>query len=778
MKLLNSVQTPWRLTLIPHGEVVNKRFDPHTVAELEAGGYRSIPATVPGNFELDLVEAGIAPDPYEGQNAWLFRQYEDRHLWYTTSFSTADAKAEGYVDRFLRFEGIDTVADIYLNGSLLGHTENMLIEHEFSVDGLLREENELLIHIFPTAIESRKYPLSAGNMGTRYNWDALYIRKPGHMFGWDIMPRLVSGGIWRSVSLVQKPKERIEQFYLMTLMLKNGNSQAKLRVFFEVHTDESDLSSLKLTLEGVCGESHFYQEHELIHTCGDFRFVLEEPCLWYPRNAGEPSLYHVTVRLWRDGVLRDEKTFRFGIRTVELVRTSTTDQEGNGEFLFKINGKKIFCMGTNWVPLDAFPSRGEARLRSALDMLCDLGCNMVRCWGGNVYERDAFYDFCDEHGIMVWQDFGMACAFYPQGPDFAEKIYQEAVSVIKRLRSHACLVLWAGDNECDIVYRSIGDPNQNILTRKILPHALQEHDVVRPYLPSSPYVDEEAFRTHKPISEDHLWGPRDYFKGNYYGTSVCHFASEIGYHGCPSPDSLACFIPQKSLWPITDANDVPNDDWICHATEVQSGLKGPYAERINLMINQVRTLFGVQSDDLNLFAKESQISQAEADKFFIEHFRLTKWRRTGILWWNLIDGWPQISDAVVDWYYCKKLAYHYIKRSQASLCLMFDEPFEDKLSLYAVNDLAVSQCFDYTVLDVTNDTVVAQGSATVEGDTSVPILSLPFDGTYRFLYIRWQNDIGTRGDNHYITKSLGISAEQYLADIKKIGYDTFEGFEA
>ena len=170
----------------------------------------------------------------------------------------------------------------------------------------------------------------------------------------------------------------------------------------------------------------------------------------------------------------------------------------------------------------------------ALELLGESGCNVVRCWGGNVYEDDAFYDFCDEKGILVWQDFGMGCALYPQDDAFAEKIYTEAVSVIKRLRNHASLTLWAGDNEVDefsLVHVRGIDPNTNRLTREVLPRAVREHDVVRPYLPSSPYVDEEAFRTRGAVPEAHLWGPRDYFKGKYYGENYCHFASETGYHG-------------------------------------------------------------------------------------------------------------------------------------------------------------------------------------------------------------------------------------------------------
>ena len=583
-QILNRFEGPWRLTMMPNAEVLKKRYQPKTIAELEAIGASSIPASVPGNFELDLWRAGLSPDPYFAQNAWEYQQYENRHLWYTTTFC---ADTLGDADTFLRFEGIDTVADIYLNGQLLRHTENMLIAHELCVNGLLRAENELVVHIYPTAIEARKYPANAENYAQRYNYGSLHLRKAAYMFGWDIMPRFISGGIWKPVTLIQKPRERLEQFYLFTTALADTPMlRAKLSAFFEVHSEEDFLKGLKITLDGTCGDSSFHETHDVWHTSGRFAFSLPEPRLWYPRNAGEQPLYNVTVRLWRGDALCDEQSVRFGVRTVELIRTSTTDPEGNGEFVFRVNGKRVFCLGTNWVPLDAFPSRNAERLRSALEMLDDLGCNMVRCWGGNVYEDDAFYDFCDERGIMVWQDFGMGCGIYPQDDRFAGAIYGEAVAVIKRLRSHAAVVLWAGDNEDDILYRSANnaDPQYNRLTREVLPRALREHDIVRPYLPSSPYIDAEAFQTKKKISEDHLWGPRDYFKGKYYGESVCHFASETGYHGCPSPATLRRFISKDRLWPIRNAEGIPNDDWICHAAEMQPGMRGPYAYRIGLMM--------------------------------------------------------------------------------------------------------------------------------------------------------------------------------------------------
>ncbi len=333
-----------------------------------------------------------------------------------------------------------------------------------------------------------------------------------------------------------------------------------------------------------------------------------------------------------------------------------------------------------------------------LPMLADIGCNTVRCWGGNVYENEKFYDFCDRNGIMVWQDFAMACAVYPQNDEFAKAIGEEAETIIKALRHHPSIVLWAGDNECDAAHAWNShptDPNENILTRKILPEKVRAHSTFTPYLPSSPYIDEEAYKSGKPTSEDHLWGPRDYFKGDYYKNTVCHFASETGYHGCPSPESLKKFIPKEHLWGCLD-----DRYWICHAACMTPDPSDPFYYRIRLMWNQVVTLFGEGSialSDLEHFSRASQISQAEAKKYFIERFRLTKWRRTGIIWWNLIDGWPQISDAVVDYYGDKKLAYYYIKQSQKPVQMMFDEHCDGKLNLYAVNDTREDKTLAYTV---------------------------------------------------------------------------------
>lgn len=773
---LTHIDGKWELTVLPNEEVVKKGFAPCTLEELAEYGAERIAAHVPGNFELDLYSAGLVPDPYYSQNAWEFQKYENRHLWYGIRFYNETAADK---NTFLRFEGIDTFSEIYLNGKLIGKTENMFIPYEFNLNGRLIEgENQLLVHIIPTMIYARRFELKPINNSQTYSMPALPVRKAAHMFGWDIMPRFVSGGIWRPVSIVKKPEERLEQVYIFTTSYNKEKNRARLHVFFELHTEYDDLSELSITVEGRCGESEFCVRKRPWHTYDHFNILLEAPKLWFPKNAGEQNLYDVTVRLERKGELCDVTSFCLGVRTVELVRTSVTDKEQRGEFVFKINGRKIFCMGTNWVPMDAFPSRHDEYLERALRLADDVGCNMLRCWGGSIYETDEFYDFCDRKGIMVWQDFCMGCAVYPQDEKFANRLYAEAVSVIKRLRSHTSLVLWAGDNECDEFYAKSWlhqNPNLNAITRELLATAVREYDASRPYLPSSPYIDDEAFATKKHTPEEHLWGPRDYFKGDYYVNGICSFASEIGYHGCPSPRSLEKFIAPDKLWPIFDEKGNSNDDWICHAAEMQSGVEGPYSYRIRLMANQVETMFSGLPNNLDAFARQSQISQAEAKKYFIEKFRIGKWERTGIIWWNLIDGWPQISDAVVDWYGCKKLAYNYIKRSQAPLCLMFDEPCDGKIALYAVNDTQKAENACYKATDTGNGRLLAEGRLCIGADASMKITDIAYPED-TVIYIEWETDSGVKGANHYTTATKGISYEKYMKALKQIGFDEFEGF--
>ena len=755
----------WKLAVLP-SVAPNGKIDPSEFAKAEF-----LPASVPGCVELDLFACGKLPDPYFAQNPYRYRFLEGKDFLYLTEFE-GDAECDT-----IRFEGIDTIADIFLNGEQIGHTENMFLEYAFPVS-LQKGRNVLAVYIYSPVLAARRYEIPAFCNAQKFNFESLSVRKIASMYGWDIMPRFVSGGIFKSVTLYRNRTTALREVGLFTLSVANDRSAAQLRLTWRFDTPDALLDGYRIEISGSCGDSGFHAAEDARFVGGVLNFRVGNPLLWNPRGYGEPFLYRVTVSLTKDGCAVDEKSFFFGIRTVELLRTSTTNEAGDGEFCFSVNGQRIFVLGTNWVPVDAFPCRYPERMEQALAELEDIGCNAVRVWGGGSYQPEAFYDFCDRRGILVWQDFCLGCATYPDSDRLLQAMREEATAVVRRLRNHPSIVLWAGDNECDEVPKWNGyapDPNAGKLTRQVLADVVRTEDLTRPYLPSSPYTDAEAYRTKQPLPEQHLWGPRDDFKGSFYRDDPCHFASEIGYHGCPSPESLKRFLPPQSLYPFLSEDGAANEDWICHASGVVPGMEGPYAYRIPLMQRQVTAVFGnTVPDNLSDFARASQISQAEALKFFIEHFRMAKWRRTGIIWWNLLDGWPQISDAVIDWYHTKKLAYSFVKRAQAPFLLALEEPTDGMYTLMAVNDTGEEIAFSYAV-DALSGGRLSEGRASVPGHSAAAVARLPAISDYRFLLLTAETTTGVFRF-HYLTKHRGISYRQYLDDLTSAGLDAFEGF--
>ncbi len=784
----------WTLYYVANRRLLDDGFEISTVEAIEKTGYPSVPARVPGNFERDLLRAGVISDPYEYDNVKVCRELEKYHMLYTRRFSF-DGDPKG--DIKMIFEGIDTAAEIFLNGVRLGECENMFIEHEFDCPSLKRGENELVVHILPSVIAARKYEFDAGSRIHNHRTSSAYFRKAAHMYGWDIMPRMISGGIWRSCYIVQRKKDRIDDVYGVTLNADPQNKTAMLRFFVNTTLYEDNALDYTLSISGRCGDSGFsISDMTMWHNSMLPEVSVKDAKLWYPRNFGEASLYDVVVTLKYKGEAVDEYRYRMGVRTVELSRTDLSS-DPDAHFYFVVNGRKIITYGTNWVPADAMHSFDAKRIERIMPQLTDIGCNIVRCWGGNVYEDHAFYDYCDENGILVWQDFGMACGLYPQDGDFQSRFFEEACSVIKKLRNHASIALWAGDNECDEAYFWAGKPMQgmtpsdNALTRKILPYALRLHDPSRPFLPSSPYLSDVLLESGNRYgaSEVHLWGPRDYFKGDYYLNPRGCYASEIGYHGCPSPQSLCRFIAPDQLWHWARDDEKLGDDgqwnkqktwaktdWVVHATAQNFDFPDCSTKyRIPMMANHVITLFGAEPDNLEDFARASQISQAEAKKYFIERHRYDREHKGGLIWWNLIDGWPQISDAVEDYYGVKKLAYHYIKRSQQPLCIMIREPKDGVLDIVAVNDGGNAE-IKYSVRDIESGEILASGNASVAEYDVTELGKISSGDEKRFLIIEWELG-GEKFVNHYFTNLIGIDYDYYIKCMKAAGfYEEFEGF--
>ncbi|HOP55448.1 MAG TPA: glycoside hydrolase family 2 TIM barrel-domain containing protein [bacterium] len=719
--------------------------------------FQRITATVPGDVYLDLLNAGLIEDPFYGRNYFDLRKFEFYQWWYEKEF---DLPEEFLDKRFkLIFHGIDTIATIWLNGNLLGKTQDMFVEHEFDVTGLLKGKNTLIVKIDSPLLWAKEKNYDAVNVSWEGRDEALWLRKAQHSFGWDIAPRVVSSGIWKDVELREFKDDEIEELYYATSKIEENS--ADLDIFFKFRTGLKYFEEFLLRFTFI--DKYNYKqvfEFPVEFITGHLTVKLDNPYLWYPKGYGEPDLYRVKCELLYNGEVLDERVDAIGIRTVHLERTETAE---DGIFRFIINGIPVRARGSNWVPLDALHSRDKERTIPVLELFDDLGCNIIRCWGGGVYESEEFFNFCDSHGIMVWQDFALACARYPQREEFQKVLEEETRKVIRRLRNHPSLILWAGDNECDYAYNLENLlPSDNILTRKVLPSVCKQLDPYRPYLPSSPYLSDMVVRSKGKLSppEQHLWGPRDYYKSRFYTENNAEFISEIGYHGCPNLESLKRFIPEEYLWTWD------NDYWRAHSVEHWRTRRRSY-NRNELMANQIKELFGFIPEKIEDFILASQISQAEAKKFFIERARFSDniW---GIIWWNVMDCWPQISDAIVDYYFSKKLAYSYIKRVQEPFFIMISEPEGWYVKVVGINDTLSRKEGTFIISDADGGEKVIDGNFSIE-PLSKKVLGMirVSRGEQKLFIINWQLD-GKSYKNHYLLGNPPFSLERYTDWMGKI----------
>ncbi len=693
-------------------------------------------AQVPGNVELDLHRADIEPEPFFGANEYLYQKYESWSWRFEREIDVPDAPDK---DVFLVFDGLNCIGDVYLDGVKLGHSENALIPCRLPLNGAAPGTHRLRVYISSAIMRARDndYPVSSTACEGAEEYAGLRI--PPHSLGWDIMPRFPSVGMWRDVYVEVLPKIRFTQVYFATRAADERRADVVYKYRFA--TLDTDLKPYQVRVK-LDGKEVARQQVRFVS--GGDSFYVDAPRLWWPRGYGDANLYTAEMELLRDGEVLDVYTCRLGLREVRIDHKMAPGDEG--EFLVRVNGKKVFLRGSNWVPMDAFHSRDPERYGQAVALWRESNCNVLRMWGGNVYEADEVYDLCDESGILVWQDFTMACAVYSQKEGFARVIAEEAEQLIRRVRNHACILLWSGDNEVDETYSGRGyypDANRvNSVTRETLPRVVRENDPFRMFLPSSPFIDGGVARYSVP--EQHLWGPRAWFKDDFYRHTSAHFVSECGYHGCPAPGSLKRFIPENEM------TDFFGESWTAHSSEYAVLYKRGYS-RNGLMLDQVKLMFGQLPDSLEEISFLSQFTQAEAFKYFIESARARAWRRTGLIWWNMLDGWPQISDAVVDWYFTKKRAFNAIKRSQEPVLVMLDEPkgwHQDVIiSNFTLKDAGVKlRLWDAD----TNETLF-------EGEFACPANSNIIAGSMR-VYSSWQRLILIEYDagegakrNHYLS---------------------------
>ncbi len=722
-------------------------------------GVKTVKAAVPGNCELDLVNAGVLPPLEIGLNVMKARAYEGHQWLYSRTFP-APALAEGQRAE-LAFGGIDTLADVFLNGEKIGETANMLIPHRFDVTRRLKAgENTVQVLIRSAFYASQE--ATVGQMTYHMGFaDNVPFRKAAHMGGWDIFPRLYVAGLWRSVSLEVEDPVRLGNVAWLTGNYDMKARRCNVRAQFRVQGPLSaflDGSRVRLSVSRG-GRAVATADRPLQSVQNSMGMAAAGIELWWPKGAGAQPLYDAVIEIVSPtGETRARDERRIGFRTVALVRDDVYGPERPGQFLFKINGEPIYVRGSNLVPLDALHGRDMQHLLPTLALFDDLNCNMVRVWGGGVYEPKAFFDFCDVHGIMVWQDFMTGCALFPQDDAYARATDEEVRSVALQFRNHASLVLWSGNNENDSAF-SWGafrempvDPNRDRNSRRTIPEALFELDISRPYLPSSPYVSPDVAAGRAKPSEMHLWGVCGYDQVPVYTHSPCWFAGEMGYHGMPNRATLERMMTKACLypWKNPETNDCMaldwNDEWRLKSSDPFLDRTGGLWKRNNLMTRQAKIMFGDAARDLDAFIAQSQTVQAEAMKTFCELFRSRKFTRfNGLIWWNVRDGWPQLSDAVVDYYGGKKAAYFALKAAQRDvLALLVDDR-----SAWVVNDLMRPVKGHALYRDKATGKVLLSCDYAVAANAKTRLGEVPFAGQ-GLIEIEYTVDGGPVRRNHFL----------------------------
>ena len=743
----------WQLFYAPEKRGVPEEYSPGMEHQWE-----QVPAVVPGNVELDLMRSGIESDPFYSKNLHDYAKYEYYQWLFVRSVQVSEDFPEERV--MLSFEGIDTIADVYLDDQLVGHAENMFVEHEYDLSAYIRrgETQRLKVHIHSAMNYARGREYTVAMRGTAHRNEICWLRKAPHCFGWDIAPRLLSAGLWRDVSLVSRGNTRITESYYATPEIEDDGIW--LQYAYRFVTDEDTFAGFRVRVTGDSGNSHFEHELPAHFISANHAIYIRNPKLWWPRGYGEQPLYEVRMQLIHDGEVVDERVECVGLRTFRLERSFEKDRQ---QFCIFVNEVPIFVKGTNWVPLDALHGRDAERIDQVHSLCVESGVNMIRCWGGNVYEDDRLFDLSDEHGIMIWQDFAMGNTNYPQTADFVPELEHEMGSLIRRVRNHASLAIWSSDNEVDL--KNMGymyphfDSRMSRVSQETLRRILQAHDPYRFYLCSSPEIPDGF--TMDNVPEQHTWGARAWFKDDFYKHSTAHFIGEAGYHGCPAPESLARFIPSDQLWPFD------NDVWAAHSTE-DIRIEPVLNSRNRLMANQVKLMFEEMPEDLDRFSRLSQISQAEAMKFFVERTRALKWRRTGIIWWNMIDCWPQISDSVVDYYFMRKRAFYYLKRAQFPVLVFFSELSHWTHDVLVSNDTRNPAHIIFRVEQADTGEIVLSGEADVPAGENVRIGQLTVIGSEQQLYLLYWQLNGIDFGNHYITGYPPYSADRMLQWAERI----------
>ncbi|MGW2341207.1 glycoside hydrolase family 2 protein [Streptomyces sp. NPDC001661] len=602
-----------------------------------------IPARVPGCVHTDLLAAGLIPDPFLGTNEHEV-EWVGRRSWTYEIPLPATQSAHERTD--LVFDGIDTAARITLDGKPLARTRNMHRSYRFDVTG---RSGELRVEFASAYEEAQSVRELTGERPNVYPAPSQYIRKMACSFGWDWGPTVVTAGLWRPVRVERWSTARLAQVRpLVTVDESTGRVELRVEVERTGHGAGRPLTA-RASVAGVeAQESVEGDTATLVLDVPDVR-------LWWPRGYGEQPLYNVELTLLDDTEELDTWQRRVGFRTVEIDRS--TDDHGTG-FTFVVNGVRVFVRGINWIPDDVLPSRvTPERYRTRLTQAAEANVDLIRIWGGGIYEDDAFYDACDELGLLVWQDFPFACSAYPEEQPLRGEVEAEARENVCRLMPHPSLVLWNGNNENLWGFREwgweeelAGDSWGEGYYLGLLPRVVAEVDPTRPYTAGSPW---SGSWDHHPNDVDHgtfhsweVWNRLDYTE---YRSEVPRFVAEFGWQAPPAMATLRRALPGERL--------APDSPGMLHHQKAEDGN--------GKLQRGLERHFAPPEGDFDRWHYLTQVVQARAVATGIEHWRANWPRCAGTVVWQLNDCWPVSSWSAVDGDGRLKPLHHELRRVYA-----------------------------------------------------------------------------------------------------------------
>ncbi|WP_294322140.1 glycoside hydrolase family 2 protein [uncultured Chryseobacterium sp.] len=631
-------------------------------------------AKVPGTVHLDLMDNHMIPDPYKDENEKKVQWLENEDWDYQTQFAIS-AKELGNKNIDLVFDGLDTFAEIYLNGKLLKKTDNMFRKWTVPAKQYLKQgENSLQIQF--------KSPVNTGKELAKKIPFALpesprsVVRKAQYQFGWDWGPRLVTAGIWKDVRLSFWNQAKLEAVKIE--QVKITDKKAELDIHTEIFTEKGG----KYTV-AVNGNAHTFSLKQGLNTIL-VPYQIQNPRLWQPNGWGEPNLYNIKISIQKEIKLICEKTERIGLRTVELVQ----DKDAKGKsFYFKVNGQPMYAKGTNWIPGDSFSPRMTKEKYQKLIRDCkEANMNMIRVWGGGIYEDDEFYKACDENGILVWQDFMFAGSFYPADENFRKNLEEEVKDQINRLQNHPSLAIWCGNNEIDEAIVNWGYQKQfkyskedsvqvwkdyKTIFHEVIPDAIKKYATAdkQLYWPSSPSIGW-GHKESLTEGDSHYWGVwwgEQPFE--IYNEKVPRFASEYGFQGMPTLETTKSMFsgkPDLSLQnPVIKAHEKHSRGWEI----IENYMKRDY----------------IVPKDFVKYNYVSQLLQARGMQIAIEAHRRAKPYNMGTLYWQLNDCWPVVSWSSIDYLGNWKALHYQVKRSFEAVAVLVEKK-EKAYDVYLLND--------------------------------------------------------------------------------------------